>query len=207
MLLLQYPIDANLNFDLHISKIIAKAHARVGTLFRGFTTRNISILRKAYVTYVRPILDYASNVWNPYLLKHINAIEKVQRRFTKRIPSLQHHSYEERLALLDLETLESRRLITDLVFYFKIINNITLWPANEIFSFATTNYSTRLSQQRTNRIVEPHSRTNLFRNDFFLRCISCWNALPQYVVDSTSVRVFKSRLQQCNLFQYLKYQF
>ena len=67
-------IDPGLKFDSHINKIVAKAYGRVGTLFRGFTTRNPSILRKAYVTYIRPILEYASNVWSPCLKKHINAI-------------------------------------------------------------------------------------------------------------------------------------
>jgi hypothetical protein len=201
-------IDVNLNFDLHISKIVSKAQARVGTLFRGFTTRNASILRKAYVTYVRPILDYASNVWNPYLIKHINAVEKVQRRFTKRIPSLRHHTYEERLALLDLETLECRRLVSDLVLYYKIINNLTLWHSDDIFTFASSAYPTRLAELRpSQRLVEPQSRTNLFHNDFYIRCIPYWNALPQHVVDSSSVKVFKSRLRNIDLSPHLKYQF
>ena len=35
----------------------------------------LPVLRKAFLTYVRPILEYASNVWTPYLIKHINALE------------------------------------------------------------------------------------------------------------------------------------
>jgi len=35
--------------------------------------------------YVRPILDYSSVLWNPFLIKDIKAIESVQRRFTKRL--------------------------------------------------------------------------------------------------------------------------
>ena len=34
----------------------------------------------------------------PYLIKHINALERVQKHFTKRIPSLSNLSYSERLA-------------------------------------------------------------------------------------------------------------
>ena len=33
-----------------------------------------------FVTYVRPLLEYASCVWSPYLLKHIKRIESVQKR-------------------------------------------------------------------------------------------------------------------------------
>ena len=39
------------------------------------------------------VLEYASSVWAPHLIKHINAIERVQKRFTKRIPELSNLSY------------------------------------------------------------------------------------------------------------------
>ena len=42
----------------------------------------------------------------PYLIKHINAKEKVQKHFTKDIHSLTHLSYPERPAALDIEPLE-----------------------------------------------------------------------------------------------------
>jgi len=83
-------IDCNLKYDTHINNIIGKAYARVGVLFKDFTSRSLHILRQAFITYVRPVLEYASSVWSPYLLKHINAIEKVQKRFTKSIYSLSH---------------------------------------------------------------------------------------------------------------------
>ena len=34
----------------------------------------------AYLTLVRPYLEYASGVWNPYRLYLISDIEKIQRR-------------------------------------------------------------------------------------------------------------------------------
>jgi len=108
--------DLGLTFDAHVNNVV-KAYARIAMLFRGFSTRNITLLRHAHVTYVRPILDYASSVWNPHLLKHINALERVQGYFTKRITVLRHLSYEERLACLELDTLECRRLKTDLTLF------------------------------------------------------------------------------------------
>ena len=51
----------NLSFQSHISSIVSKARQRVGFLFRGFFTRNVSFLRKAYITYIRPLLEYNSN--------------------------------------------------------------------------------------------------------------------------------------------------
>ena len=51
---------------------------------------------RIYVTYVRPLLEYAFNVWSPHLSVHINSIERVQRHFTKRITELRDFSYRER---------------------------------------------------------------------------------------------------------------
>jgi len=49
-------------------------------------------------------------VWSPYLLYDIQAIEHVHRRFTKRLPGFGTYSYSERLRLLQLPSLQLRRL-------------------------------------------------------------------------------------------------
>ena len=54
-------------------------------------------------------LDYASQLWSPYLLKHIYLIEKVQRAFTKHISGIRDFSYSKRLETLKLYSLQRRR--------------------------------------------------------------------------------------------------
>jgi hypothetical protein len=128
-------IESSLTYDSQINKIVGKAYSRVGIVLKGFASREVRVLRQAYITYVRPVLEYASSVWSPHLLKHINAIERVQQ-FTKRIRSLSQLSYPERLAAIDLhvEPLELRRLKTDLVLValppvnISISNNLCLKP-------------------------------------------------------------------------------
>jgi len=88
------------------------SHCSQGILFRGFVSRNLHVYRQAYISYrpIRPLLEYASNVWSPHLLMHINSIERVQRHFTKIITELRDFTYrEERLYILNLDTLEYRR--------------------------------------------------------------------------------------------------
>ena len=58
---------------------------------------------------VRPILEYASSIWNPYKTKNIEAIENVQRRATKMLPDMKDLTYEERLRKLKLLSLRNRR--------------------------------------------------------------------------------------------------
>jgi len=67
-------------------------------------------MRKAFVTYIRPILEYNSILLSPNLVYLIDLIESVQRQFKKRIKSLASVPYSNRLNLLNLQSLELRRL-------------------------------------------------------------------------------------------------
>jgi len=70
--------------------------------------------------YVRPLLEYASRVRSPHLMKDIKQIESVQKRFTKRLISM---SNLRLMATLGLESLEPRRLQHDLLCIYKILSN------------------------------------------------------------------------------------
>ena len=80
--------NKKLKFGLHIDKIYSKAALRAKLILKCFQTRSSSVLLKAYCTFVRPLLEYASVIWNPYHKGDINKIESVQRYFTKRLSGL-----------------------------------------------------------------------------------------------------------------------
>ena len=54
---------------------------------------------------VRPHMDFANQVLAPYLIKHITAIENVQRRATKTIPGLKDLNYEQQFRHINLPLL------------------------------------------------------------------------------------------------------
>jgi len=193
-------VDEGMTYDAHINKIIGKAYSRIGVLLKGFASRNVRVLKKAYLTYIRPVLEYASSVWSPHLLKHINAIERVQKYFTRCVPCISHLSYPERLAAIDLEPLELRRLKNDLVLYFKSYHDLVALPFNDYFV-----QSLNVTQTRTggNRLLRPMCRTNRFENDFFNRSISCFNSLPSDAVNANSIYAFKHFLSSCDLSHFI----
>ena len=98
-------VDSRLFYNNHIESICSKSMQRCGIFFRAFTCRNLPFLRKAFITYTRLLLEYSTIIWNPVLKKHIDSLEKIQRNFTKHIPSLKTLPYLERLRSLKLETL------------------------------------------------------------------------------------------------------
>jgi len=70
---------------------------------------------------VRPLFDYCSPLWAPVYETDINLIERVQRRFRKRLLSLKDISHHDILAILDnADTLEIRRLKIYLIMLFKM---------------------------------------------------------------------------------------
>ena len=72
-----------------------KANNVLGIIKRTFNSRDPAVIRPLYTTLVRPILDYASTIWNPYQLGVIHELENVQRRATKLIPTLRDLPYSE----------------------------------------------------------------------------------------------------------------
>ena len=64
------------------------------------------------------------SVWTPHLVKHIKAIESVQRRATKMILTIKDLSYSERLKKLKLTTLAYRRARGDMIEVYKIVTDI-----------------------------------------------------------------------------------
>ena len=76
------------------------------------------MLTRAYLVYVRPLLEVNSVIWSPHYKQDIDLIERVQRRFTKRLPGYSNYTYNERRTLLNLPSLELRRLRLDLIWCY-----------------------------------------------------------------------------------------
>jgi len=66
-------------------------------------------------------LEHNCIVWNLFLLEDINALERVQRYFTKHLHHWKNLTYHQRLSQLGIECLELRRIRADLLFAYKLV--------------------------------------------------------------------------------------
>ena len=107
----------DLSFSLHIKAICNKARRKASIILNCFKSKNKVTLFKAFTVFVRPILEYCSNLWCPFRKSEIDLIESVQRRFTKRLNGMSGLQYSNRLKLLGAESLERRRIKNDLSMY------------------------------------------------------------------------------------------
>ena len=194
-------VDCGLKFSCHVQNIVTLSYQRLAVLFRGFCSKDTSILVRAYKVYVRPILEYCSSVWSPYWLHEIDEIERVQRYFTRRLQGLKSFSYTDRLFLLDLESLELRRLKADLIMYYKILHNLFDISVNDFFEIRDNSHNTR-GHSLTLRYRNINN--NLMKNSFVNRHINCWNCLPNCTVHANSIGAFKRELDKIDFKKFLR---
>jgi hypothetical protein len=137
-----------------------------------------------FKTYVRPILEYGTETWNPNLKKDVKRLERIQKFFTRIALSkcrLPYIPYEERLKLFDLRSLESCRVISDLIMVYKIIKRLTHLPPEKFFTL-----SDRPSRRHRYQIRLKH-RTNKSFNSFVNRSTNRWNRLDDNIVTSSNI--------------------
>ena len=68
-------ITQDLSPAVHINEITAKAHQRPNCILRCFVSKDISLLMRAFLVYVRPVVEYCSVIWSPCLKQDIESID------------------------------------------------------------------------------------------------------------------------------------
>lgn len=179
--------------DLKVTKqciaMEKKAMRILGYIKWHFSYRDENIVIPLFKALVRPFLEYAVQFWSPDLKKDIIRLEKVQARATKLIPKLRNLSYEQRLDALDMYSLEMRRQRGQLIQVFKMLHNLDNVEFEKFFTLsnnATRNNGFKLEKRRY--------YTSASERFFSYSIINTWNSLPPEVVTSTSMTIFKKRL-------------
>lgn len=145
-------LDDKLQFIDHIDTITKKAFGMLGFILRTSKSLfNIHTIKTLFYAYVRPHLEYCSQVWNPLYAIHKNRIERIQTKFLKYLNYRSyltldnpysiniHHSH-------NITTLADRRTYHDLVFLHKILNNkLNCMDLVQLIHFRTPSKTTRQS--------------------------------------------------------------
>lgn len=182
-------ITSDLRWNEHISYIEKKAFSKLGYLRRALAkaTRDTKLL--AYKTYVIPILEYASAVWDPHTQANIDKLESVQRKAVRFIFNAYRRDTSPS-ALLEsakLETLESRRYHERMKLFYLIYND-KLAIQKSSYIEPILRRETRSSHPK--RVTEHLCHTNIYRYSFFPRTINEWNNLSPEVLESVDLKSF-----------------
>ena len=147
---------------------------------------------------MRPILEYNSSIWNPYLNCDIDQIENVQRKFTKILcqkNNISFSNYTNRLQLLNLDSLQARRIKFDLILMYKIFHNLIDINFDKFFSHSQSSTMYNLRTGHNKQLHIPKYSGSIIRQNFFSnRILDFWNKLPKDIINSQSLTIFKSKL-------------
>ena len=105
------------------------------------------------------------------------------------IPELSHLNYEEKLEYLNMFSLSKRRLRGDMIETFKIFQGLDNVSYSTFFNLSKTN--TRGHQYK---LYKGPFKRQCRQHFYSQRVIDPWNKLPSEVVRSTSLDLFKSKL-------------
>ena len=168
----------------HISEVTTRANRLLGFLSRNLKIQSKAVKSRAYKTLLRPTLEYAAAIWDPYTENLIQDIEKVQRRAARFVTRQYRHTSSVSAMLADLNwpALSACRKTARLCLFWKIRNGTVHMNCN--LSPAPFRQSRRHNQQ----LAIVFSTKDYRKYAFFPRTIQDWNGLSQHTLSASKSR-------------------
>jgi hypothetical protein len=185
-------LRTDLEWAEHIDSITKKASKALGFLRRNLKVASNELREKAYLTFVRPLLEYSSSVWDPHKGGCIKKMENIQRRAARFVLNRYHRraSVTEMLEKLKWPSLQKRRQATRVTMLYKIHNDLV--QVNKSVLEKPVARDRRSHNQQFKRLVRHKQQYRLF--SFFPRAIREWDELPAHIVEADSPNSFKNRV-------------
>ena len=185
----------HLDWSPHIHNITARAHCLLGFLRRNLRKCPQSLRSKAYLSIVRPVVEYSSTVWSPHQIGLKTEIEMVQRKAARMVLNQPHRrdqrdSVSDMISSLGWESLESRRIKADLTMLYKTTNNLIKIPQQ--YHPIPTTRSTRSNHEH--KLQHIQAATNTYKFSLYPRTVPIWNDQPAELIEQDSLEGFKGVL-------------
>lgn len=160
-----------MDFKKQVRNVVSKASGLLGLLRNTLYGAPSHVKLIAYKTLCRPILEYASEVWDPshsYLSQDLEAVQQKAVRFIANLRGWKVSVSEHRVKL-SLETLEKRRQCHRIALFMHIMGNNHLFPT---LDSAVTDLRPRRSTRASSNDVLLNSRScnsSVILNSFLVR--------------------------------------
>ena len=184
-------VDDRLKFHDHIASVAHKAFGLCHSFLKSTVCRSPDFMLFLLKTHVRPLIEYASCVWNTGYKDDLLKLERVQRMWTRNIDNLQNVIYGDRLRALGLYSVQGRLLRADLIQYWKIFNDVSCIKPETFFA-SPPRVGTRGHRFK---IHVPHISLDVRKRSFSNRSVPIWNSLPENVVTAPTLASFKTALE------------
>jgi len=190
-------VDDRLTMSQQCALAAKNANGILEYIKKSVDSRSREVLLPLCTALVRPHLEHFIQFWAPQFKTDEELLERVQRRATKMVRGLEHFSYEERLTELGLFSLKKRRLREDLTNAYKYLKGGCQEDGARLFSVVSSDRTRDKRHKPKHRIF----RLNMRKNFFTLRVTEDSNRLPREAVDSPSLEITKTHLDEvlCSL--------
>ena len=193
-------VQDDLKPSLHCAKVAAKANGVLGQLSRAVLYRDSNTFVRLYMVYVRPILEYCIQAVGPDTVADKLCLERVQMRAVKMVSDIGGGTYTEKLAKLNLTTLEERRWRGDMIQTWRIMTGKDMVKVETWFDLEVDRErvgATTTRHARQTHAIRPRNYRYEERGKFFSnRVVQDYNSLPQSVKQSTDINSFKNSLDK-----------
>ena len=182
-----------MKWGAHVNNITTKAKQTLGVIKRNLWACPTRVKSLAYTSLVRPNLEYAATVWDPYTKKDKDKLERVQNQAARFCTN----NYERGASVTEMKrnlqwaSLDDRRKMSRLCMMYKMTNKLVDVPTTKYLIPAQKR--TRNSHAFKYQSYQP--RIEVFKNSFFPRTIVEWNSLPPSTVGASSLDSFKQCLE------------
>ena len=107
----------------HIDVLIERTSKQLNILRRLKYRLKRDYLEKIYLVFIRPILEYASEVWDNCGQANCNRLKKIQIEAARIVTGLSiYASFDSIYKKTGWETLSTRRKVKKLLLFYKIVN-------------------------------------------------------------------------------------
>lgn len=207
-------LSDDMKWSPHISSITKKANSTLGFLRRNLRRCPPNCRQQAYLSLIRPSLEYGAVVWDPYLKKDIEGLERVQRKASRFITgdfrSYTPGSVTRLLEKTELQPLQQRRKQLRLSLFYRVVEGTV--PALPMQQFLeeqrqgrriravqhsdhhSVNIVSGYARNNSRPFIVPYGRTEQFRSSFFVKTAQDWNQLEDNIVTSKSLGIFKTKI-------------
>ena len=189
-------ISDDCKWNSHIESIINKVTKYIATLRKLKLILNKNTLEKMYLTYIRPLLEYACEVWDNCGSTNSSLLEKINLEAARIVTGLPIFT---KIELLYQETgwlpLSKRRDARKLSLFYSIVNNLApnfLLDLLPMYVGDIGPYNLR----NAHLFREQQFRLQLSRNSFFPSTSKMWNDLNSTTRNSPSISSVKSNVKQ-----------
>ena len=189
-------ISSNNNWTNHIDSILISASKQVNYLRKLKYQLPRTVLNKLYCTYIRPLLEYASEVCDGCNETDANRLEQIQLNAARIVTGLPIFASLNSLYFESgWEALAQRRKTKNLTLMYKIINEETPTYLRDLLPNTAEDRS-GYTLRSSNNYTIPFARLSAFQSSFIPSTLRLWNGLSNEVRLSQTLPQFKRKVRR-----------